>query len=107
MCRGLTAPANGAEVPLAGRVAVVTGAARGLGAAIAAKLAADGARVVCLDVPAAGEQLAATANEIRGYALQLDVTADTTPARLAHYLVRRFGGVDIVVHNAGITRDKL
>ena len=60
--------------PLAGQVAVVTGAARGIGAAIAGTLHRDGATVVAVDVPAAGDQLAAVANEVRGTALQLDIT---------------------------------
>ena len=93
--------------PHAGRVTLVTGAARGIGAAIAGVLARDGAEVVCLDVPGAGETLAATANKVGGTALQLDVTADDAPARLAAHLRERHGGVDLVVHNAGITRDKL
>ena len=79
---------------------------RGIGAAIARTLARDGARDVAVDVPAAGDALAAVANEVRGTALQLDVTADDAAARiLAH--VARFGPLDVVVHNAGITRDKL
>ena len=93
--------------PLAGRVAVVTGAARGIGAAIADTLARDGASVVAVDVPAAGEGLARTANRIAGTALQLDITADDAPQRLLGHLADRHGGVDLVVHNAGITRDKL
>jgi 3-oxoacyl-[acyl-carrier protein] reductase len=93
--------------PLAGTVAVVTGAARGIGAAIARVLARDGAHVVAVDVPAAGEQLAAVANEVGGTALQLDITAADAPHRLADHLRERHGGVDVVVHNAGITRDKL
>ncbi|TFV87263.1 3-oxoacyl-ACP reductase [Blastococcus sp. CT_GayMR20] len=95
------------DQPLAGKVAVVTGAARGIGAAIAKVMARDGAHVVAVDIPAAGDSLAAVANEIGGTALQLDITADDAPQRLVEHLRERHGGVDIVVHNAGITRDKL
>jgi 3-oxoacyl-[acyl-carrier protein] reductase len=94
------------ERPLAGQVALVTGAARGIGAAIAATLARDGAEVVCLDVGAMGEELVRTANELGGSALQLDITSDDAPATLAAHLLERHGGAHIVVHNAGITRDK-
>jgi 3-oxoacyl-[acyl-carrier protein] reductase len=93
--------------PLAGRVAVVTGAARGIGAAIADVLARDGAKVIAADLPAAGEALAKVANRINGTALQLDVTDDGAAATLIRYAGERFGGLNIVVHNAGITRDKL
>ena len=95
------------DAPLAGRVAVVTGAARGIGAAIARTLARDGATVVAVDVPAAGEQLAAVANGIRGTALQLDITADDAGATILEHALARHGRLDVVVHNAGITRDKL
>ncbi|GAA3798990.1 3-oxoacyl-ACP reductase [Cellulomonas soli] len=93
--------------PLAGRVAVVTGAARGIGAAIVDVLARDGATVVAVDVPAAGEQLAAVANRVRGTALQVDVTAEDAGRRILDHALARHGRLDIVVHNAGITRDKL
>ena len=93
--------------PLAGRVAVVTGAARGIGAAIAATLARDGATVVGVDVPAAGEQLARVVNAVRGSALQLDITAPDAGERILDHTLTRHGRLDIVVHNAGILRDKL
>jgi 3-oxoacyl-[acyl-carrier protein] reductase len=93
--------------PLAGRVAVVTGAARGIGAAIADTLARDGASIVAVDIPAAGENLAKVANRTAGVALQLDITAADAPERLLGHLRERHGGVDLMVHNAGITRDKL
>ncbi|PZG16001.1 3-oxoacyl-ACP reductase [Micromonospora craterilacus] len=92
--------------PLDGQVVLVTGAARGIGAALARVLARDGATVVALDVPAAGDELATVANEIGGSAVQLDLTAAAAPTRLADHLAGRHGRVDVVVHNAGITRDK-
>ena len=92
--------------PLAGEVALVTGAARGIGASIAETLARDGAEVVCLDVPAQGGELAETAKRVGGSTLQLDITGADAPAALAAYLRERHGGVDLVVHNAGITRDR-
>ena len=101
-----TEPADWAK-PLAGKVAVVTGAARGIGASIAEVLARDGATVVCVDVPAAGEALARTANKVGGTALQLDVTAANAGQRILEHAQSRHGGLDIVVHNAGITRYKL
>jgi 3-oxoacyl-[acyl-carrier protein] reductase len=94
------------ERPLDGKVALVTGASRGIGAAIAEVLARDGAHAICLDVPAQGAELAETANRVRGTALQLDITAEHAPGALVDYARERHGGVDVVVHNAGITRDK-
>ncbi|MBB4687351.1 3-oxoacyl-ACP reductase [Amycolatopsis jiangsuensis] len=98
-------PANW-EKPLEGKVALVTGASRGIGAAIAETLARDGAHVVALDIPAQGGDLSTVANRVGGSALQLDITAADAPEKLAGYLTKRHGGVDVVVHNAGITRDK-
>jgi 3-oxoacyl-[acyl-carrier protein] reductase len=94
------------EKPLDGKVALVTGASRGIGEAIAETLARDGAHVVALDIPAQGADLSKVANRIGGSALQLDITAADAPAKLAEYLSGRHDGVDVVVHNAGITRDK-
>jgi 3-oxoacyl-[acyl-carrier protein] reductase len=92
--------------PLAGRVAVVTGASRGIGAAIARTLARDGATIVGVDVPAQGEDLTEVVNEVGGSSLLLDITDEEAPERLAKHLKERHGGADIVVHNAGITRDR-
>ena len=100
-----TAPDDWAR-PLANKVALVTGASRGIGESIAETLTRDGAHAVCLDVPAQGEDLAEVANRIEGSALQLDISAADAPARLAEHLRERHGGVDVVVHNAGVTRDK-
>lgn len=93
--------------PLTGKVAVVTGAARGIGAEIATVLARDGATVVAVDIPSAGDALAAVANGIGGTALQVDVTAPDAGRRIVEHATGRHGSIDIVVHNAGITRDKL
>jgi 3-oxoacyl-[acyl-carrier protein] reductase len=100
------APTSDWDHPLTDRIAVVTGAARGIGAAIAETLARDGAHVVVLDVPAQGAPLAEVANSIGGTAFQIDITAEDAPARLATYLKDRHGGADVFVHNAGITRDR-
>ncbi|MCU1519448.1 MAG: 3-ketoacyl-ACP reductase [Pseudarthrobacter sp.] len=96
-----------ATKPLAGKVAVVTGAARGIGAAIARTLHRDGATLVLVDIPAAGDHLATVANEIHGTALQLDISREDAGRRIIDHAVQRHGHLDIVVHNAGITRDKL
>jgi len=94
------------EQPLAGKVALVTGASRGIGAAIASTLARDGAHVVGLDVPALEEDLNAVAAGIGGSALALDITDPDAPRAIAAHLKKEHRGVDVVVHNAGITRDR-
>ena len=100
------APADWAK-PLAGKTALVTGAARGIGAAIAEVLARDGANVIVADLQQAGEALAKVANKIGGTTLHLDVAAPDAPAKLLAHLETHTDGLDILVHNAGITRDKL
>ena len=91
------------EHPLSEKVALITGASRGIGAAIAATLARDGARVVGLDVPQAAAELGKVTAEIGGEAIGLDITAADAPRRIAEHFAE---GIDIVVHNAGVTRDR-
>ncbi len=96
------------DKPLAGKVAVVTGAARGIGATIAEVFARDGATVVAIDVEGAASALEATATKVGGTALPLDVTAEDAVDKIAEHLREHHGGrADILVNNAGITRDKL
>jgi 3-oxoacyl-[acyl-carrier protein] reductase len=95
------------DKPLTDMVALVTGAARGIGAAIAATLARDGAHVVCLDLPASGEAVGRVARELNGTPYELDITRADAPVRLAEHLEAHHGGVDIVVHNAGVSRDRM
>lgn len=89
--------------PLSGRTALVTGAARGIGEAVAETLARDGAEVVVLDVPGAEADARRVAERIGGRALPLDITAADAGARIAEALP---DGLDVLVHNAGITRDR-
>ncbi|MFD8566582.1 3-oxoacyl-ACP reductase [Streptomyces sp. NPDC059639] len=89
--------------PLAGRTALITGAARGIGEAVAETLVRDGAQVVLLDVPSAEADLTKVAERLGGRALPLDITADDAGERIAEFVP---DGLDVLVHNAGITRDR-
>jgi 3-oxoacyl-[acyl-carrier protein] reductase len=90
--------------PLAGKTALVTGASRGIGEAIAEVLARDGAHVICLDIPAQEADLQRVAGRIGGSVLGLDITAADAPQKIVDFCKAK--GLDIIVHNAGVTRDK-
>ncbi|MFE7269337.1 3-oxoacyl-ACP reductase [Streptomyces sp. NPDC057623] len=96
-------PGADPDRPLAGRTALVTGAARGIGEAVAETLARDGARVVVLDVPQAEQDARRVADRLGGTALALDITAPDAGGRIVAALP---DGLDVLVHNAGITRDR-
>lgn len=98
-------PANLLE-PLDGLVAVVTGASRGIGEAIARTLHRDGAHIVGVDVAQAAVGLHSLMDELGGDTVVLDITAVDAPQRIARAMKDKHDGVDVVVHNAGITRDK-
>jgi 3-oxoacyl-[acyl-carrier protein] reductase len=95
---------------LSGQVAIVTGAARGLGRAIAENLARCGAKVACVDVRA--ELLGETVSAIQAaggtaMALTCDVTDSERVSAVVEEVVKGWGGLQILVNNAGITKDTL
>jgi 3-oxoacyl-[acyl-carrier protein] reductase len=90
--------------------AIVTGAARGIGKAIAQRLAKEGINVVISDIM--GEEAEKTAREIekagvRSMALKADVSSSHDAEELVKQAVSAFGSIDILINNAGITRDNL
>jgi 3-oxoacyl-[acyl-carrier protein] reductase len=91
------------DKPLAGKTALVTGASRGIGAAIVETLHRDGAKVVGVDVPAMGADLKALMKRLGGKAIELDITDEAAPQTLVE---RCKDGIDVLVHNAGVTRDR-
>jgi 3-oxoacyl-[acyl-carrier protein] reductase len=95
--------------PLEGKIAVVTGAARGIGLAIATAAAREGAKVVVVDRPEDDALGAEAARATDGLYVPLDITAPDAGSKLLAAILERHGPqatVDVLVHNAGITRDK-
>lgn len=94
------------DLGISGRTAIVTGAARGIGAAIAQRLVAEGANVIVADVKGAAEQADALVSAGgKAVAAQTDVTDAASVEAMVALATERFGGVDILVNNAGFTRD--
>jgi len=87
------------------KIAVVTGAGRGIGKAIALKLASAGARVACCGRTLANVE--ETASEIAGKAYAVDVAVAGQVSETCEKILKDFGRVDILVNNAGVTRDNL
>jgi NAD(P)-dependent dehydrogenase (short-subunit alcohol dehydrogenase family) len=85
--------------PLAGKVAIVTGGAQGIGRAIAEQLAGDGARIVIADLRGAEE---AAGEFDDGVGLTVDVSSEDDVARMAGETVARCGSIDILINNAGL-----
>jgi 3-oxoacyl-[acyl-carrier protein] reductase len=103
-------PKRRISTDLAGQAAIVTGAAKGLGRAIALTLARCGAKVACIDVNA--ESLAETVDTIRSNGgtaepMACDVTDSNRVGAVVDEVVKLWGGVQILVNNAGVTRDNM
>lgn len=101
---------NSLTANLTGRVAIVTGAARGLGRTIAEKLCVSGAKVACVDITAealAGTVAALTEAGGTAEAYACNVTESDRVNEVVDQVVKKWGGLDILVNNAGITRDTL
>ena len=90
-----------------GKVAIITGGAKGIGAATARRFAADGARVVLADLDdAAGEALAANLGHDSAMYIHADVTSEDDVQAMVAGSVERFGGIDVLVNNAATTTGK-
>ncbi len=95
------------QQPLQGKTALVTGAARGIGAAIAKTLTEQGAKVIGLDIPQSEQALVALMQQLQGQPLLLDISQANSAELVSDWLTQHGVALDILVHNAGITRDKL
>lgn len=88
--------------PLEHRIALITGAARGIGAATARRLAADGARLVLADLD--GDAVGKLAAELDGVAVKADVTRRDDVTRMIEAPYQRWGRLDVLFNNAGVIR---
>lgn len=94
------------EQPLLGKVAIVTGGSRGIGRATVEALKAEGATVAIVEHPSAAASASVAARELGASSLLLDIAEAGAAQTFANWVQEQFGGVDVMVHNAGITRDK-
>jgi 3-oxoacyl-[acyl-carrier protein] reductase len=94
------------EKLLQDKIAIVTGGARGIGAATAKVLHREGAKVIIVDVPFAKEDAEKLAQELNGDVILEDITDAKATADIQQYILNNYKGLDILVNNAGITRDK-
>lgn len=90
------------QTEMAGRVAVITGGGRGFGKAFGVALAADGARVVLLDVDGAAAQAAASEIGADAEGIACDVTDEASVGAIMADIAQRHGGIDILINNAGL-----
>ena len=93
--------------PLQGKMLVVTGAARGIGLAIAEVLTRDGATVIGVDVPQAEKELTEAMERLGGLALPLDITGEGAATILRDFCSAQTASLHGIIHNAGVTRDKM
>lgn len=94
------------EGPLLGKLALVTGAARGIGRATARSLFEEGAKIAMIEHPSAASEASVTARELGAKLLLCDLGTPDAPQQIRDWVAGELRGVDILVHNAGLTRDK-
>jgi 3-oxoacyl-[acyl-carrier protein] reductase len=94
------------DQPLSNKIALVTGAAQGIGAVTSKLLSKEGAKVICLDRPSEKNKLLQLEKEINGDHFCIDITEDQASQKIFNFIQSKYKSIDIIVHNAGITKDK-